>query len=171
MGKLERHALASRNLEHSGDGIASRQRDGTSQNQHVRTQDGDEGVVIETPLPRYCDSVVEACRELADKRDTAGTSLDESNEVRTAIRVKGHEINCDRTPVRRLKLRFEDEVLSRYRRFTNAFPLGAMRQRPWLRSPRSAAKHAPESTCGQHSQSIEPSLPTSAAVSRSPINA
>ena len=37
--------------------------------------------------------------------------------------------------------------------------------------PSSAAKQAPESNRGQHSQSIEPSRPTSAAVSQSPISA
>ena len=38
-------------------------------------------------------------------------------------------------------------------------------------SPSSAAKHAPESNRGKHSQSIEPSRPTSAAVWQSPIRA
>jgi hypothetical protein len=37
--------------------------------------------------------------------------------------------------------------------------------------PSSAAKQAPESKRGQHSQSIEPSRPTSAALSPSPISA
>jgi len=35
--------------------------------------------------------------------------------------------------------------------------------------PRMAAKHASESNAGQHSQSIDPSRPTNAAVSQSPI--
>ena len=39
---------------------------------------------------------------------------------------------------------------------------GAMSQRPWAASPSRAAKHAGESKRGQHSQSIEPSWPTSA---------
>jgi hypothetical protein len=46
-----------------------------------------------------------------------------------------------------------------------------MRQRPFAASPRSAAKKAGESNRGAQSQSIEPSLPTSAAVPRSPISA
>jgi hypothetical protein len=37
--------------------------------------------------------------------------------------------------------------------------------------PSSAAKHAAESKRGQHSQSIEPSKPTSAAEWQSPISA
>ena len=37
--------------------------------------------------------------------------------------------------------------------------------------PSSAAKQAPESKRGQHSQSIEPDRETSAAVSQSPISA
>jgi hypothetical protein len=36
--------------------------------------------------------------------------------------------------------------------------------------PTNAAKHASESKAGQHSQSIDPSRPTNAAVSQSPIN-
>jgi len=43
-----------------------------------------------------------------------------------------------------------------------------MRHEPCRRSPSSAAKQASESNAGQHSQSIEPSRPTSAAVSQSP---
>jgi hypothetical protein len=48
---------------------------------------------------------------------------------------------------------------------------GAISQRPFLCVPRSAAKQASESKAGQHSQSIEPLRPTSAAVSPSPISA
>jgi hypothetical protein len=38
-------------------------------------------------------------------------------------------------------------------------------------SPSSAAKHADESKRGMHIQSIDPSLPTSAAVCVSPMSA
>jgi len=63
-------------------------------------------------------------------------------------------------------------VLPRYRRVTRtASSRGAISQRPWSGVPRSAAKHASESNRGQHSQSIEPSRPTSAALSQSPISA
>ena len=48
---------------------------------------------------------------------------------------------------------------------------GASSQRPWSSVPSSAAKQAGESKRGRHSQSIEPSLPTSAAVPRSPMRA
>ena len=47
---------------------------------------------------------------------------------------------------------------------------GATIQRPCSGAPRSAVKHEPESKRGRHIQSIEPSLPTSAQVRRSPIN-
>jgi hypothetical protein len=50
------------------------------------------------------------------------------------------------------------------------FSEGAMRHRPCLGVPSKAAKQASESNAGQHNQSIEPSRPTSAAVSQSPIN-
>ena len=42
---------------------------------------------------------------------------------------------------------------------------------PFSAVPRSAAKQAGESKRGRHSQSIEPSLPTSAALWQSPISA
>jgi hypothetical protein len=48
---------------------------------------------------------------------------------------------------------------------------GPICQTPWSSSPSNAAKQAGESTFGRQSQSIEPSLPTSALVRRSPINA
>jgi hypothetical protein len=47
---------------------------------------------------------------------------------------------------------------------------GAISQRPLLGVPRMAAKQASESKAGQHNQSIDPSRPTNAAVSQSPIN-
>ena len=48
---------------------------------------------------------------------------------------------------------------------------GASSQWPFAPSPSSAAKQAGESNRGRHSQSIEPSRPTSAAVCRSPSSA
>ena len=48
-------------------------------------------------------------------------------------------------------------------------PDGEISHRPFRWVPSSAAKQASESNAGQHSQSIEPSQPTSAAVSQSPI--
>jgi hypothetical protein len=48
---------------------------------------------------------------------------------------------------------------------------GEICHRPFSAVPRSAAKQAGESNLGQQSQSIDPFLPTSAAVSQSPINA
>ena len=58
----------------------------------------------------------------------------------------------------------------RYRRSVAvAFPFGATRQDPFSSVPRSEAKHAAESKRGMHSQSMDPSIPTRAAVCRSPI--
>ena len=48
--------------------------------------------------------------------------------------------------------------------------VGAIRQKPWLSSPSSRAKHASESNRGRHSQSMEPSRPTIAAVWVSPMS-
>jgi hypothetical protein len=56
-------------------------------------------------------------------------------------------------------------VSPRYRWTTRrAGATGLIRQRPCCGPPSSAAKHAGESKRGRHSQSIEPSAPTSAAV-------
>jgi len=50
-------------------------------------------------------------------------------------------------------------------------PAGASCQRPWSAVPRSEANTAPESNRGTHSQSIDPSRPTRAAVWVSPMSA
>ena len=63
-------------------------------------------------------------------------------------------------------------VTRRYRPGTLvAAAFGSTTQRPFSSSPRSAAKHAPESKRGKQSQSIEPSRLTRAAVWRSPMRA
>jgi hypothetical protein len=63
-------------------------------------------------------------------------------------------------------------VFGRYRLVTRASgSRGAIRQWPCSAVPSSAAKQASESKRGQHSQSIEPLRPTSAAVWQSPIRA
>ena len=63
-------------------------------------------------------------------------------------------------------------VSPRYCRWKQVPPAaGAIRQCPFSSSPSSAAKQAGESNCGRHSQSIDPSRPTSAAVCRSPSSA
>jgi hypothetical protein len=48
---------------------------------------------------------------------------------------------------------------------------GSISHRPFLWVPSKAVKQASESNTGQHSQSIDPSRPTNAAVSQSPIRA
>src|SRR5689334_1678604 len=58
-----------------------------------------------------------------------------------------------------------------YQRCVELISLGAMRQKPLPSSPNNDAKHAGESKRGMHSQSMEPPLSTSAAVSRSPMRA
>ncbi len=63
-------------------------------------------------------------------------------------------------------------VSGRYRRLTRPpASVGAIRQCPCRSSPSSAAKHAWESNLGRQSQSMEPSVATSAAVCRSPMSA
>jgi hypothetical protein len=60
---------------------------------------------------------------------------------------------------------------SRYRRVLVAGPAGPSSQRPFSRVPTRAAKHAGESKWGRQSQSMDPALLTSAAVSVSPRRA
>jgi hypothetical protein len=56
-------------------------------------------------------------------------------------------------------------VSPRYRRLLEPLaPTGAISQRPALSSPTRAAKHDAESKRGKHSQSIDPSVETRAAV-------
>ena len=57
------------------------------------------------------------------------------------------------------------------RRLARPPAAGASSQRPLPSSPRSAAKHAPESKRGTHSQSIDPSSATRPAVWVSPMRA
>jgi hypothetical protein len=60
----------------------------------------------------------------------------------------------------------------RYRRVTRRTGTdGATSHRPWSGVPRRPAKQAPESNRGKHSQSIDPSRETRAAVCVSPISA
>jgi len=56
-----------------------------------------------------------------------------------------------------------------FRRTSFTLATGAIFHYPLSRVPSSAAKQAPEENVGQHSQSIDPSSETSAAVSQSPI--
>jgi hypothetical protein len=61
---------------------------------------------------------------------------------------------------------------SRYARLIAfAWPCGRRLHIPFSSSPTSAAKHAPESNRGKHSQSMQPSRLTSAAVRVSPMSA
>ena len=59
----------------------------------------------------------------------------------------------------------------RVARMASAPPAGAIFQKPWASSPRSREKHDGESKCGRHIQSTDPSIPTRAAVCRSPMTA
>jgi hypothetical protein len=63
-------------------------------------------------------------------------------------------------------------VSPRYRRVVRCgISTGESFQQPLRASPSSDAKHASLSKCGQHSQSIDPSRATKAALRRSPIRA
>ena len=77
-------------------------------------------------------------------------------------------------PLRRDILRWLKEpqryFAAQHHSLENGVCAGQIDQRPCSSYPTSAAKQASESNAGQHSQSIEPSRPTSAAVSQSPIS-
>jgi hypothetical protein len=71
-----------------------------------------------------------------------------------------------------LEIRFQDQCFAPVAALgTLDLRMGRDHPAPILASPSSPAKHASESNRGQQSQSIEPSRPTSAAVSQSPISA
>ncbi len=59
----------------------------------------------------------------------------------------------------------------RVARIASGPPAGAICQKPCDSWPSSRVKHDGESKCGRHSQSTEPSIPTRAAVCRSPMRA
>ena len=94
---------------------------------------------------------------------------------RTIVELLGahrHEIDQRRRAVVGLEMRFENErVWAGSARVILAVCRGAISQRPCSGVPSSAAKQASESKRGQHSQSIEPSRATSAALLQSPISA
>jgi hypothetical protein len=62
-------------------------------------------------------------------------------------------------------------VSPRYRRLGRKSPTGAIDQHPFSCDPSRAAKQAASEKLGRHSQSIDPSTPTSAAERPLPIMA
>ena len=83
-----------------------------------------------------------------------------------------HAINQRGYPAIGRKLGFEYERRGRYARRTLKFgSLGAICQYPLSSSPKSDAKHAPESNLGKLNQSMDPFLPTRPAVEPFPIRA
>jgi hypothetical protein len=75
-------------------------------------------------------------------------------------------------PVLVVKVVSRTKVFGRYPRSTVASgSTGLSFQRPLLRSPSSDAKQAPASKRGRHSQSMDPSRATRAAVWVSPMRA
>ena len=85
----------------------------------------------------------------------------------------GHEVDQRDAAVLRLEDRLQDQRAGPVLRGGRATggSAGAIRQRPLSGVPTSAAKQAALSKRGQHSQSIEPSRLTSAALWQSPISA
>ena len=78
-------------------------------------------------------------------------------------------------PVGRVELGLEHQgvlpVAAAGRHDARLAPRRASCQKPCVSLPSRAAKHDGESKWGRHSQSMEPSVPTRAAVCRSPITA
>ena len=99
-------------------------------------------------------------------------ALDEAQHPRVVFTDR-HAVDQANGPSGRLERRLEDKgviSISPRARAPRADPAGAMRQNPFPSSPRIRAKQAPESKRGRHSQSIEPSRPTRAAVWVSPMS-
>jgi hypothetical protein len=104
-------------------------------------------------------------------RNAAAFAFDQAHQCGN-VPAQRHEIGDSRRAARGLEARLENQRIA---------AIGSRRARRGvgranepaavLRLPSSAAKQAPESKRGQHSQSIEPSRVTKAAVSQSPMMA
>ena len=120
--------------------------------------------------PGHDRAVVEAEHELHPHLDTSTDSLDDPHEVGLRL-ARRHEVDEPDGAVVGLELGLEDErVAPVRRRVERNSPAGWIVQWPFSASPSSAAKSAPESKRGRHSQSTEPSRLTSAADCRSPMS-
>lgn len=173
IAERERHRLALGHREF-GDGleilaVMVRWR---AQHRHVGPGDRAQCVVVEPRHPRHAQAEIEAHDQLHAHRHLAVLALDDAHEVRDRARIGMKSTAVAALPSDISKRVSRINVPSRYRRvMRRGSAAGAMRQRPWSGVPSSAAKQAAESNRGQHSQSIEPSRPTRAAVSQSPIRA
>ena len=114
---------------------------------------------------------MESDDQLHPHRDLTPNAFDEAGEIGLDL-TRRHAIDQADDAARLGELGFEHErgeaVSARHAENPD---VGAMIQRPCSGVPKSDAKQAAESKCGRHSQSIDPSRPTSAAVCMSPIRA
>jgi len=121
--------------------------------------------------PRHHRAVVEAQDQLHLHLHLAPPTLDQPNEVRGPSAGR-HAVGDDDHAGVGFEGGLQHLGLGQVAAVTlRLSPAGAIFQRPLQGSPSRAAKQAPESKLGQHSQSMEPSRPTRAAVSQSPIKA
>src|SRR5947207_14339041 len=147
-------------------------RDIGAQHRHVRAGNRANAVVGLAGHPGNDRAIVEADGIFAAHPDCAATAAQDANKVAAPIGSKGHEIDETDYAMAGLELSLQDGRGSRYRRDACTLSaVGVTDQKPLSGLPSRAAKTAPESKRGQHSQSIEPSRPTRAAVSQSPIRA
>ena len=117
-------------------------------------------------------AVVEPDDQLRPHRDLAAQPLDDPGH-RGRVAVDRHRVGDPHGPRAGGELGLQHHAspagIAARPSCTSTFSAGASFQRPFSGEPSRAAKHAPESNRGTHSQSIEPSRPTSAAVRQSPI--
>ena len=141
------------------------------QHRHVLPADREQRRTVLAFLdPGNIGAEAEADHQLHVHLDPAANAAHQPHHV-GGVAARRHEIDQVNRAVSRLEPGLKDQgVIPIAARGAGNFPAGAISQRPCFSVPRSAAKQASESKAGQHSQSIDPFRPTSAAVSQSPIS-
>ena len=126
--------------------------------------------ILGPPDPGDIGAEAEADHQLHPHLDPARDAAHQPDDV-GGVAARRHEIDQRDHAVGGLEPRLQDQrIVPVAARGSVTSPAGAISQRPCLEVPSNAAKQASESKAGQHSQSIDPSRPTRAAVSQSPIS-
>lgn len=145
-------------------------RHGAAEHYPMRPSNGSERVVCRAVDPGHHVAVVEPEGEITAKGELAFVSDNDTYEIGCAV-ANRHEVEQRDGPLTAFEGRLEHQAIVAIATVDLATGVGGEAPAPVCSSPNRAAKQAWESKRGQHSQSIEPSSPTSAAVSQSPMSA
>jgi hypothetical protein len=140
------------------------------QSDHVETRDSaDTNLILQARDPGHDRTVVEPEHDFGSHCHAAVLADNDPDEVRDNPAYR-HEVDQRNPPVGGSQICFKDKrAIPDLRR--GARSAGAITHPPCSGEPSIAAKQAPASNRGHHSQSRDPSRPTSAAVSPSPMMA